>query len=69
MAAGITAHYGIIVAIGKHIISQQALSGGDIDVRIEEAACSGIIISALQVIQPGILVKLLPIVQFWLCRR
>ena len=57
MAAGITAHHGIIVTIGKHIISQQALAGGDVDVGIEEAAYCGIIISALQVIQPGILEK------------
>lgn len=50
--------------IGKHVISQQALAGGDIDVRIEEAAYRGIIISALQVIQPGISEKPIAILSF-----
>ena len=48
--------------IGKHIISQQALAGGDIDISVEEAAYRGIIISALQVIQPGIVIVVIAIV-------
>ena len=54
VSTGIRSINGIIAAICKHVIAQQALAGGDIDVRIEEAADCGIIISALQVIQPGI---------------
>ena len=64
MAAGITAHHGIIVTIRKHIITQQALAGGDIDISVEEAAYRGIIISALQVIQPGISEKPIAILSF-----
>ena len=61
---GIPIQHRIIITIGKHIISQQALAGGDVDISIEEAACCGIIISALQVIQPGISRKEIPLRHF-----
>ena len=54
VSTGIHSINGIIATICKHVITQQALACGDIDIRIEETANCGIIISALEVIQPGI---------------
>ena len=45
--------YGIVCAICKHVMSQDALSCGSIPIRIEEAASGGVVISALQVIEAG----------------
>ena len=44
----------IVVTIGKHIVAKQALSGGDEGIRVEESADFGIVISGLQVIEPGL---------------
>ena len=43
----------IIATVGKHIIAQQTLAGGGEDVGIYKAADLRIIISALQIIEPG----------------
>ena len=43
----------IIQAIRKHIVAQQALSSGNKYVRVEESAPVGIVISGLEVIEPG----------------
>ena len=48
----------IIAAVGKHVIAEDALTGGDEGVGVDEAADLGIIITALQVIEPGISVVL-----------
>ena len=40
-----------IVAIGKHIATQDALAGGDVDIGIDESTYRSIVISALQVIE------------------
>ena len=45
---------GIVHTIRKHIVSEQALAGGNEYVGVEEPAPFGIVISALQVIQPGL---------------
>ena len=39
--------YRIIPAIGKHVIAQYALAGGDEGVGVEEATDCGIVIAAL----------------------
>ena len=45
----------IIVAVGKHVVAEDALAGGNEGICIDESAYLGIIITALQVIEPGIL--------------
>jgi hypothetical protein len=45
----------IIAAVGKHVIAQHALAGGYEGIGVEEAAQFGIIIAALQIIEPAIL--------------
>ena len=45
----------VIVAISKHIVAEDALAGGDVDIGVDEAAYCRIIISALQVIEASIL--------------
>lgn len=45
----------IIPAVGKHVVAQDALTGRNVAVGIEEAACCGIVITALQVIEATIL--------------
>ena len=47
---------GIIAAIGKHIISKDTLTGGDEGVCIDESAPGGVVITGLEIIQPGFLV-------------
>jgi hypothetical protein len=44
----------IISTIGKHVIAQHALTGGSIGVRIDEPAYFGVVISALEIVQPGL---------------
>ena len=43
----------IIPTIRKHIVSEQALAGGNEYVGIEEPAPFGVIIPALEIIEPG----------------
>ena len=50
-------HPWIVVTIGKHIVAQYALAGGDKGIGVEEAAPFGGVISALQVIQICLLVE------------
>ena len=52
-AQAVTVSNGIIKAVGKHIISEDALTCGDEGVGVEEAAEVGIIITALEVIEAG----------------
>ena len=58
-AARIAAIHGIVQAIGKHVIAQHALAGGGICVGVEEAAPGGVVITALEIIEPGFLDTLL----------
>ena len=51
MATWIHCIYRIIVAICKHIATEDALAGGDVDVGIDESTDLRIVISALQVIE------------------
>ena len=49
----------IIPTIRKHIVSEQALAGGNEYVGIEEPAPFGVIIPALEIIEPGFIYTLL----------
>ena len=49
----------VIAAVGKHIVSQQALPGGDEGVGVEEPAPLGVVITALEIIEPGLINTLL----------
>ena len=49
--------YGVIVAISKHVIAKETLAGGGIGVGVDEAAGSGVVITGLQIVQPGLLVE------------
>ena len=54
LATDINARYWAIPAIGKHVVANEALTGGDEDVRIEESTDFGVVITALQIIKPGL---------------
>ena len=45
--------YRVVVTIRKHIVTQEILTRGGEGIRIDESADSGIVISALQVVEPG----------------
>ena len=47
----------VIAAICEHVIAEDALAGGDEGVGVDEAADLGVVITALQIIEPGILGK------------
>ena len=61
ITTGIVTVYRIVQAIRKHVVAQHALAGTYKGVGIEEAAPSWVIISALEIIQPGFLVMLVAI--------
>ena len=44
---GITTTNRIVVAISKHVVTEQSLAGGDEGVGVEEAAECGIVITGL----------------------
>ena len=46
----------IIQAIGKHVIAQNALAGGDEGVCADEAAEGGVVVAGLEVVKPRFLV-------------
>ena len=46
--------YGIVLAVGKHVIAQNTLAGGCVGVCIEESAQFWGVISGLQVIETGL---------------
>ena len=46
-------YYGIIITICKHIVAQETLTRTCKGIRIDESAGDGIVISALQVVEPG----------------
>ena len=49
----IVVHDWITVTIRKHIASQEALTRRSKGIRIDESANTGIVISALQIVEPG----------------
>ena len=52
---------GVIQTIRKHIVSEQALAGGDKGVGIEESAPSRVVITGLEIIEPGLWDRLVAI--------
>ena len=46
--------YRIVPAVGKHIVAQDPLSGACVGIRVQESASCGIVISGLQIIEPGL---------------
>ena len=54
-ALGIFSIDRIIPAVGKHVITEDTLTSGNEGVGVDEAADGGIVISGLQIIEPGIL--------------
>ena len=49
------------MAVGKHVIAQQALTGGGESVGIDESAQLGIVITGLEIVEPGLdILKLAP---------
>ena len=59
VAAGIMVITGIVHTIRKHVIAQQTLAGGNEYVGVEEPAPFGVIIPALEIIEPGLIYTLL----------
>ena len=47
-------HDRIIITICEHIIAQNALAGGDEGIGIEESAELWVVISALEIVEPGL---------------
>lgn len=47
--------YRIVAAVSEHVVAQQALAGGDEGIGVDKSADGGVVITALQVIEPGIL--------------
>ena len=47
---------GVIVAVGKHVIAEQALAGGNKCVGVDEPPDLGVVITALEVIQPRLII-------------
>ena len=43
----------VIITIGKHIVAYKSLSSGRKGVCIDESADAGIVVTALQVVEPG----------------
>ncbi len=53
MSAMITILYRVIATVGKHVIAQYTLSGGNEHVSINESAQLGIVITGLEVVELG----------------
>ena len=47
--------YRIVAAVSEHVVAQQALAGGDEGIGVDKSADGGVVITALQIIEAGIL--------------
>ena len=54
MSVGINSKYRAIPAVSKHIVPQEALSGRSKGICVDKSADAGVVISALEVVEPGI---------------
>ena len=45
--------YRVVVTIRKHIVTQEILTRGGEGIRINESAGAGVVVSRLQVVEPG----------------
>ena len=52
-ATRIVAHNRIIITICEHIVSQEFLTSRSKGIRIDETTDAGIVVTALQVVEPG----------------
>ena len=50
---GILTIHRVVATIGKHVITEKTLPRASKGIRIDESADAGIVISALQVVEPG----------------
>ena len=53
MATWIFSIHRVIIAVRKHIVPQEALAGAAVGIGVEEPLDDGIVISALQIVEPG----------------
>ena len=58
MSAWVTTVYWIVAAVGKHVITEDALTCGNEGVGVDKSADCGVVITGLQVIEAGISVVL-----------
>ena len=56
----VISHNRIIITIRMHIVTQQSRSGADIPIRIQEPSPLRVIVPALQIVQPGLGVIVIP---------
>jgi hypothetical protein len=56
VAAEICSADGVIPTIGKHVIAENTLAGGNEGIGVDESADCGVVITGLQVIEAGIIV-------------
>ena len=50
----------VVPTVGKHVIAQEALAGGGVAVCVDETGNAGIIVTALQVVEIGFSVLVVP---------
>ena len=53
MSVGINSKYRAIPAVSKHIVPQEALSGRSKGICVDKSSDAGIVVTALQVVEPG----------------
>ena len=53
ISTGITTIHRVVATIGKHVITEKTLPRASKGIRIDESADGGIVISALEVVEPG----------------
>ena len=56
----IAIHYRIIITIRIHIVTQQSRPCADIPIRIEKPSPLGVIVPALQIVQPRVRIVVIP---------
>ena len=52
MAISVDGIYRCVITIGKHVIANNPLPGGDKGIGVDESAPGGIVIAALEIVQP-----------------
>ena len=53
ISTGITTIHRVVATIGKHVITEKTLPRASKGIRIDEPAEGGIVVTALQVVEPG----------------
>ena len=56
----VISHNRIIITIRIHIVTRQSRSGADITIRIQEPSPLGVIVPALQIVQPRVRIVVIP---------